>query len=162
MIQSDYIFDACACEDSPETKEALEDPYRNITFTYNFFPWNSLRATIIDTHFDRRKRMGRMMTFIARQIQDGAAKSVLGIAISEETSVVIDKYGVAKIMGRGAAYFVLGDHKPEVCQPQTPLSFNDYKIWKLRSGDTFDLNDRQKKGYYLRSVIKGRFNSDPY
>jgi cyanophycinase len=162
MIQSEYVYDSCACEESIETPDALADPYQKITFTYNFFQWKYLRGTIIDTHFDRRKRMGRIMTFIARQIQDGVSKSVLGIAVSEETSVVIDKYGLAKVVGRGAAYFVLGDHLPEVCQPRQPLTFYDYKIWRVRSGDTFDLKNIPTRGYYLRSVKRGKFTSDPY
>ncbi|WP_414565351.1 MULTISPECIES: cyanophycinase [unclassified Anabaena] len=163
MIQSDFVYDACASsEEGIETRDALEDPYRDITFTYDFFPWSHLRGTIIDTHFDRRKRMGRIMAFIARQIQDGISKSALGVAISEETSVVVDKYGQAKVMGRGAAYFVLGDHPPEECKPRTPLTFTDYKIWRVPRGDTFNLRNLPTRGYYLRSVKRGRFDSDPY
>ncbi|MBH8553377.1 Type 1 glutamine amidotransferase-like domain-containing protein [Nostocaceae cyanobacterium CENA357] len=163
MIQSQYIYDACASsEEGIETRDALADPYKDITFTYNFFPWQYLKGTIIDTHFDRRKRMGRIMAFIARQIQDGVSQSALGIAISEETSVVVDKYGLAKVIGRGAAYFVLGDHPPEVCKPRTPLTFSNYKIWRVPRGDTFDLSNKPTRGYYLRSVKQGRFSSDPY
>jgi cyanophycinase len=163
MIQSDYVYDACASsQEGIETREALEDPYRDITFTYNFFPWSHLTGTIVDTHFDRRKRMGRIMAFIARQIQDGVSKSVLGIAISEETSVTVDKFGMAKVMGRGAAYFVLGDHPPEICKPRTPLTYYDYKIWRVPRGDTFNLRNLPTRGYYLRSVKRGRFTSDPY
>ncbi|WP_417006620.1 cyanophycinase [Anabaenopsis arnoldii] len=163
MIQSDYVYDACASsQEGIETREALEDPYRDITFTYNFFPWSHLTGTIVDTHFDRRKRMGRIMAFIARQIQDGVSKSVLGIAISEETSVTVDKFGMAKVMGRGAAYFVLGDHPPEICKPRTPLTYYDYKIWRVPYGDTFNLRNLPTRGYYLRSVKRGRFDSDPY
>lgn len=163
MIQSEYIYDACASsEEGIETRNALEDPYRDITFTYNFFRWRNLHGTIVDTHFDRRKRMGRIMAFIARQIKDGVSKSVLGIAISEETSVVVDRNGLAKVTGRGAAYFVLGDHPPEVCEPRTPLTYHDYKIWRVPRGDTFDLKNRPTTGYYRRSVKKGRFDSDPY
>lgn len=163
MIQSDYVYDACASSEAGiESREALEDPYRDITFTYDFFPWSHLRGTIIDTHFDRRKRMGRIMAFIARQIQDGVSKTVLGIAISEETSVVVDQYGTAKVMGRGAAYFVLGDHLPEICQPRTPLTYYDYKIWRVPRGDSFNLRNLPTRGYYLRSVKRGRLTSDPY
>ncbi|WP_066380292.1 MULTISPECIES: cyanophycinase [unclassified Anabaena] len=162
MILSDYIYDACACEDPIETKDALDDPYENISFTYNFFQWPHLRGTIIDTHFDTRKRMGRIMAFIARQIQDGVCQTALGIAISEETSIVVDKYGIAKVMGRNAAYLVLGDHPPEVCKPGTPLTYYDYKIWRFPSGDTFDLNNLPTRGYYFRSVKRGRFDYDPY
>ncbi|MBD2169362.1 Type 1 glutamine amidotransferase-like domain-containing protein [Calothrix membranacea FACHB-236] len=163
MIQSEFVYDACASsEEGIETRDALEDPYKDITFSYHFFNWRYLAGAIVDTHFDRRKRMGRIMAFIARQIQDGRTQRALGIAISEETSVVIDKYGIAKVMGRGAAYFVMGDHPPEICKPRTPLTFHDYKIWRVPRGDTFDLKNLPTKGYYLRSVKRGRFSSDPY
>ncbi|MFO5527684.1 MAG: cyanophycinase [Cuspidothrix sp.] len=162
MIQSEYVYDSCACEDSIETHEALDDPYGSISFTYNFFQWKYLRRTIIDTHFDERKRMGRIMVFIARQIQDGVSSSALGIAISKETSLLIDKYGIAKVIGKGSAYFVLGDHPPEICEKGTPLTYHDYKIWRVPRGDTFDLNKLPPRGYYLRSVKRGRFDSDPY
>ncbi|BAY10521.1 cyanophycinase [Calothrix sp. NIES-2098] len=163
MILSEFVYDACASsEEGIETRDALEDPYKDITFTYNFFQWKYLQGTIVDTHFDRRKRMGRIMAFIARQIQDGISKRALGIAISEETSVLVDKHGMAKVMGRGAAYFVLGDHPPEVCKPRTPLTYNDYKIWRVPRGDTFNLKNLPTRGYYLRSVKRGRFSSDPY
>ncbi|MBD2384108.1 cyanophycinase [Cylindrospermum sp. FACHB-282] len=160
MIQGDYIFNAC--ENSVDARDALEDPYRNITFTYNFFTWKNLNGTIVDTHFDKRERMGRLMAFIARQIKDGVSSSALGIAVSEGTSIVVDKNGLAKVMGKGSVYFVLGDHKPEVCEPRTPLTFSNYKIWKVRSGGTFNLKNRPISGYYLRSVKRGRINSNPY
>ncbi|MEP0849670.1 MULTISPECIES: cyanophycinase [Cyanophyceae] len=159
MIQSDFVYNACS--DTVETREALEDPYEDISFTYDFFKWANMKATLVDTHFSKRDRMGRTMTFIARQIRDGISDSALGIAVDENTSVVVDKNGMARVM-EGAAYFVLADHMPEVCEPQTPLTFSNYKIWKVKSGDTFNLKNRPTSGYYLRSVNKGRLSSDPY
>jgi cyanophycinase-like exopeptidase len=102
------------------------------------------------------------MTFIARLIRDGLSDSALGIAVDEETSVVVDKNGLARVMGKGPAYFILGDHMPEVCEPQTPLTFSNYKIWRVGSDSTFDLKNRPTRGYYLRSVNKGRINGNPY
>lgn len=162
MIQSEFVYDSCACEESIETWEALSDPYRNITFTYNFFQWKYLKRTVIDTHFDERKRMGRIMVFIARQIQDGISKDALGIAISEQTSLLVDKNGMAKVAGRGAVYFVLGDHPPQVCQPGQPLTYHEYKIWRLIRGETFNLKHPPSTGYYFRSVKRGKFDRDPY
>ena len=65
-------------------------------------------------------------------------------------------------MGDGPAYFVLGDHMPEVCQAGTPLTFSNFKIWKVPSGGTFDLRSRPTSGYYLRSVSNGVISSNPY
>lgn len=160
MIQSDFVYNACS--NTVETKDALMDPYEDISFTYDFLKWANMKGTLADTHFDKRDRMGRTMTFIARQIRDGIADSALGIAVDEQTSVVLDKNGLARVMGKGPAYFVLADHMPEVCEPQTPLTFSNYKIWNVESGSTFDLKNRPTTGYYLRSVNKGRIDSDPY
>ncbi len=156
MIQSNFIYNACA--QRVESSEALKDPYKDITFTYNFFKWKSLQRTIIDTHFDTRQRMGRIMTFIARQIKDGISKNVLGIGISEGTSVVVNQNGLAQVMGTGSAYFILGDRPPKVCQPHTPLSYSNFKIWKVKSGDTFNLKNRPTTGYYLQSVNQGQID----
>lgn len=160
MIQSDFVYNACS--NAVEAQDALMDPYEDISFTYDFLKWANMKGTIADTHFDKRDRMGRTMTFIARQIRDGIADSALGIAVDEQTSVVVDKNGLARVMGKGPAYFVVGDHMPEVCEPQTPLTFSNYKIWNVESGSTFDLKNRPTTGYYLRSVNKGRIDSDPY
>ncbi|MEW6491169.1 MAG: Type 1 glutamine amidotransferase-like domain-containing protein [Cyanobacteriota bacterium] len=160
MIQSDVVYNACS--DTVESEEALEDPYEDILFTYDLFKWPNLQGTIADTHFEKRDRMGRTMTFIARQIRDGIADNVVAIAVNEETSVVIDQKGLARVMGKGPAYFVLGDHMPEVCEPQTPLTFSNYKIWRVKSGDTFNLKNRPQTGYYLKSVTNGKIDSNPY
>ncbi|HEY9611451.1 MAG TPA: Type 1 glutamine amidotransferase-like domain-containing protein [Allocoleopsis sp.] len=160
MIQSEFVYNACS--NAVESRDALEDPYEDILFTYDLFKWGNMQGTIADTHFDKRDRMGRTMTFIARQIRDGIADSALAIAVNEGTSVVVDKNGLARVMGKGPAYFVLGDHLPEVCEPQTPLTFSDYKIWRVRNGDTFDLKNKPQTGYYLRSVNNGKIDSAPY
>ena len=160
MIQSDVIYNACS--DSVESREALADPYEDILFTYDLFNWDKMQETIVDTHFFERDRMGRVMTFIARELRDGISKSPLAIAVDEGTSVIIDKNDLAQVMGNGSAYFVLGDHLPEVCEPQTPLTFSDYKIWQVKSAETFDLKNRPTTGYYITSVKNGRLSSNPY
>jgi cyanophycinase len=160
-IQSDYIYDGCT--GSATSPKALANPYyHQISFTYDFFHWANLQNTIADTHFVTRDRMGRTMAFIARQIQDGVTASALAIAADEVTSIVVDKNGLAKVLGNGPAYFVLGDHLPEQCAPKKPLTFSNYKIWKVNSGGTFDLKNRPITGYYMRSVTNGVISSDPY
>src|SRR5829696_4656511 len=86
-IQGEFTYDGCA--GSATSAEALSNPYhRRITFTYDFFHWANMQGTITDSHFVPRDRMGRTMSFIARQIQEGRAASVLGVAVNEVTSVV--------------------------------------------------------------------------
>ncbi|MEP7012365.1 MAG: peptidase S51 [Acidobacteriota bacterium] len=160
-ILGDFTYDACS--GSALSSEALANPYaRTVTFTYDFFHWNHLQGTITDSHFVTRDRMGRTMAFLARQIQDGRATSVLSIAVDEATSVVVDRNGLATVMGTGAAYFVLADHAPQACRAKTPLTYSGFKIWKVSPGGTFNLATRPTTGYYLRSVTTGVIDANPY
>lgn len=161
MIQGDFIFDSC--NGSPISSEALSDPYHPyISFTYDFFQWNYMQSVLVDTHFSQRDRMGRLMSFLARQIQDGRAQQAWGLGVSEATSVVINQNGIAQVMGNGPAYFVLADHSPELCQPNQPLTFSNFKIWKVLAGQTFDLNNRPWSGFYQISVQNGNLSGNPY
>ena len=160
-IQGDFVYDGCT--GSVLSSDALANPFsQKISFTYDFFHWANLAGTITDTHFVTRDRMGRTLAFVARQIQDGKAGSALAVAVNEGTSLEVDKNGKATVVGDGPAYFVLGDHLPEVCRPKTPLTFSNYKIWKVPAGGTFDLRNRPTNGYYLRSVTNGVLSADPY
>jgi hypothetical protein len=49
-----------------------------------------------------------------------------------------------------------------VCEPGLPLTYTDYKVWKLPSGAAFDLRRRPKGGFYTVSVRAGKILSDPY
>jgi cyanophycinase len=160
-VQAEFVFDAC--RGTILSEEALEDPYdARLSFTYGLFEWAHLDRVITESHFTERDRMGRAMAFVARQIQDGRAESALAVAVDEKTSLVVDRNGVASVLGEGAAYFVLADHLPEVCQPRTPLTYSNYKIWRVDAGRQFNLRNRPARGYYLRSVDNGVITRDPY
>ncbi len=159
MIQSDFVFDACGNQVTSET--ALSNPYEDIHFSSNFFNWEILNNTIIDTHFYQRDRMGRLMTFIARLVRDGETQTALGIGIDEGTSLVIDQDGFAQVMGEGSVYFILGNHLPEQCEPQTPLTFKNYKVWRKQQGEPFNLKDKQIADNQLISIQQGRLRYHP-
>ena len=157
MIQGSFVYDAC--QGSIRSDEALNDPYDHyISLTNHLFKWRDLESVIVDTHFSERERMGRLMVFIARQLQDTDAEEVLGIGVDEATSVVVNYNGYAEVIGEGAAYFVLGDHRPEECEPGIPLTFSNYKIWKLSAGDTFDMRYLPTSGYEIASVEEGKIS----
>jgi len=160
-IQGDFTYDACM--GSVTSSQALANPYhRYVTFTYDFFHWANLQNTITDDHFVVRDRMGRTLAFLARQIKDGKATSALAIAADEVTSVEVDRFGLATVVGTGNAYFILADHAPVTCVAGTPLTYTNYKIWKVAPGGTFNLANRPTTGYYLRSVNNGVIDQNPY
>jgi cyanophycinase-like exopeptidase len=159
-IQGDYVYDAC--NGSVLSSEALNNPYhRYISFSYDFFNWQPLVQVITDSHFVERDRMGRLMAFVARQIKDGKAIAAYGLGIDANSVMLIDKNGLGQVYG-GVAYVVLGDHQPERCVSRQPLSFSNYKIWKLTANQTYDFQNRPTTGAYLRSVANGVIDGDPY
>lgn len=157
----EIVYDACTA--SATSADALANPYhRSVTFTYDTFHWNHFASTLTDSHFVTRDRMGRLMAFLARQIKDGRSATPLGVAVNEVTSLQVDRNGLATVVGDGPAYFVLADHAPELCAAGSPLTFSNFKIWKVPSGGTFNLMNRPASGYYLRSVSNGVLSANPY
>ena len=160
-IQGEFTYDACT--GSATSADALSNPYhRRISFTYGFFNWAHLNDVITDDHFQQRDRMGRLMSFLARQIKDGQATTALGLAANEVTSVVIDKNGLATVLGDGPAYFVHATHVPETCVAGTPLTYSNFLVCRVTSGGTYDLVTRPTSGCYSISVNAGVLSGNPY
>ncbi|MFJ9352506.1 pre-peptidase C-terminal domain-containing protein [Streptomyces sp. NPDC101237] len=155
-INSSIVYDACTA--SATSAGALANPYdKSVTFTTGMFNWPNYSDTINDSHFVARDRMGRTMAFVARAIKDGLTTQgkAWGVGIDEGgSSLYIDKNGLATLFGSDA-YVVLGDHQPEQAVSGKPLTFTNFKIWHLTSGQTFDFKNRPTCGYYRRSVSSG-------
>jgi cyanophycinase len=161
-IQGEFVYDGCDT-DGATSEQALANPYDpTVRFTYDLFLWRYMRGVITDQHVVARKRLGRTLVFVARQLKDRKAREVLAVAVNEKTSVVVDRRGLARVVGEGPAYFILGDHAPEVCEPKRPLTYSNYKVWKLAPGSSFDLARRPKTGFTLVSVTNGALSRDPY
>ena len=159
-IQGDYVYDGCT--GSVDSAAALKNPYAPaIHFTYDYFDWPPLKKLITDTHFVERDRMGRLMAFLARQLQDGVTKKAYGLGIDADAAVVIDRNSQGLVFG-GPAYVVYADHPAMLCKAGKPLSYDAYKIWPLSPGMSFDFATRSASGFYLRDVVKGKIQGDPY
>ncbi|MEU8679543.1 hypothetical protein [Streptomyces sp. NPDC048560] len=161
-INSSIVYDAC--DGSVTSDEALYDPYDPyITFTTGMFTWPNYANTINDSHFVSRDRMGRTMAFVARAIEDGLTTggAAWGVGVDDGGSLSIDRNGLATVSGADA-FVVLGDHRPERADPDRYLTYHDYKIWRLRPGQTYDFKNRPTCGYYLRSIVTGIADSNLY
>jgi cyanophycinase-like exopeptidase len=161
-VNSDIVYDACG--GSATSAIALDDPYdSSMTFTTGMFRWPNYADTINDSHFVTRDRMGRTMAFVARAIKDGrtAGGKAWGVGVEEGASLFIDRNGLATLSGP-SAYVVLGDHQPEVASSGQPLTYSNFKIWKLTSGQTYNFANRPTCGYYLKSVTNGVPSSSLY
>jgi cyanophycinase len=131
--------------DTIHSPAALADPYGNkVTLSRDFLRIPLLAGIITDTHFAKRDRMGRLLVFLARILQDGWAKQVSAIAVEEGSAVLLEPDGGARVIGSGPAYFLEAKNVPEVCRRKMPLSFSGITVHRTPSGASF--NVREWKG----------------
>src|SRR5580700_8059109 len=128
--------------DTIHSEAALADPYGNkVTLSRDFLRIPLLAGIITDTHFAKRDRMGRLLVFLARILQDGWAKQVRAIAVEQDAALLLEPNGQAKVIGTGAAYFVEAKNLPEVCQRKVPLSFSGIAVHRSPSGASFNVKE---------------------
>jgi cyanophycinase len=137
-VMGEFIFSAAnGTVDSPT---ALSNPYgRRIALDRDFLVLPNMGGIITDSHFVTRDRMGRLVTFLARIVNDGWAPTAKGIGIDEMTALAVDARGNATVLGTGAAYFLLTPGMPEVCKDRTPLTYQNLTVYRVSGSATFNL-----------------------
>jgi cyanophycinase len=151
-------FSFASMIDTIHSPEALANPYGNkVTISRDFLRIPLLADLITDTHFVKRDRLGRLLVFMARILQDGWAKKVRAIAVEENAAVLVSPTdGTARVIG-GPAYFLEATRAPEVCAYRQPLTFSDISVQHVAEKQTFQLKTWQgpTAERYTLSVAKG-------
>jgi cyanophycinase len=160
-VLTQFVYSAEASQ-GVTSAQALADPFhRTMTFARDFAAVPTLRNTIGDTHFSARDRMGRSIAFLCRVAANGWSAAPRGIAVDEQTALLIDAQGQAGIVGSGNVYFLSAPGAPEVCRSRQPLTYRNIGVQRLRAGDTFDLGAWQRSGgsAYTLTVEAGALSS---
>jgi cyanophycinase len=133
-----------------------------VTLRRDFLKIDLLRNILTDTHFAKRNRMGRSLTFLARLMSDGWSPAPREIAVDEKSAVLLEPNGKARIIGSGkGAYFLSVRRGPEVCRDNAPLTLRDITVYRGPSGSEFNLKEWKGKGgaNYSLSVVAGQIHS---
>jgi cyanophycinase-like exopeptidase len=163
-ILSEFVY--AAQRQSATSSEALANPFhRNITLDRDFLTLPHMGGLITDQHLIERDRIGRTLTFMARIVQDGWQTTSRAIAIDRETAVLVDASGDATIVANADhptpyAYFISGG-APDVCQPNTPLTYRNLAVFRAQPGSAFDIpawRGRHGTSYTL-DVVNGAITS---
>lgn len=190
-------FDFSALNDSVSSAEALADPFNHfltldpdpLSLTGGFLAPESFKNTILDSHFEARNRMGRLMTFVSRLVAPvgsaGCAGGILtagrsplngarGIGVSEEAALLVEGDGkrspyIARravnpdLVTEGAIYFVRPQQPATTCQPGKPLTAYGMEIIKLADNSVFNLSDWSSTlPHYNVDVVAGVLSREPY
>jgi cyanophycinase len=138
-----YSAEGDKVDDSDLTSEAaLADPfYRQVVISPDLLGVPILRGVITDSHFDTRKRQGRLLVFMARILQSGVAATIRGIGVDEQTALLVEPDGRARVVGKdkGEVDFYQASRKPLACKPGEPLQIENVMGQSAMSGEWFDL-----------------------
>jgi cyanophycinase len=145
------------------SKETLANPYFDrVTVTPDFLKVALLRNTITDTHFAKRDRLGRLLVFMARIVQDKMAPEVRGIGVDERSAALLDADGSITVVGTGlGAFFFHPAQKPQECAQGKPLTYKDIAVYRVPTGATFNVKKWQGTGgsAYTLNVDDGVIHS---
>jgi cyanophycinase len=161
-------FSFSAENDTIESDDALRNPYnRRVTIERDFLEMSNMDGVITDSHFVARDRMGRLVTFLARIVEDGWATEAMGIGIDEKTALGVDEYGEVALfgackLGDAVAYFLRTPGPPGVCEEKTPLTYEGISVYRMHGAATFNLATWQGTGgvEYSLSAVDGVLVSD--
>ena len=137
-VLGEFIY--AAYNDSVIEDEALLDPYNKyMTFEREFLALPPLAGVITDTHFTARRRLCRLIGFVARVVQDGWGEPVLGVGVDEETALVVDPAGLGSVLGVGAVHLLRSAGAPQQCESGKTLEYADLELRSLAPGETVQL-----------------------
>lgn len=149
-------FAFTAERDTVTSAQALADPFDDrVRLARDFLTVPRLVATITDSHFSERDRLGRLLAFMARTIADGWTNEVRGIGIDEETAVLLDPDGTATVVGLGAAWLLTMTRDEIVsCRRAEPLGTRPIGAVAVGAGAPFDLSswDGEGRRFSVRAV----------
>lgn len=155
-VLGQFVF--TAEHDSVTAAQALANPFDDrVRIGHDFLRIPVLRGIITDTHFVKRDRMGRLLTFLARILQDGKTADARAIAVDEATAALVERDGALTVEGDGPVYLLRAGDQAEVCKPGVPLTFANVKVYRLTRGGSFDLKRWTGRGgvEYALSVRAG-------
>ncbi len=164
-IQGYVYYDGITNVLSPDV---LANPYLSGTgIHYNDFLHNPfLQKTLCETHFNTKGgttsnnitgRQGRLMSFLARMIQDEGMSGAKAVACDEATAVCIDANGLGMVVGQGKAYFLRQwCAAPETCSTGKPLHFtNGAKVFVLAAPGNLTTMPASAKSFPLATWTGG-------
>jgi len=124
-----------------------------------------LSSVLTDTHFVTRNRMGRMLTFLARQ----GSSPIRGIGVDEQTAILLNTTtGRGLLVGLSTAYVCAPTippcYTPEAPTLCSPLTFEKISCTRFYAGanDSIDFNTfgAGRGATFQNNIIRGRFSVD--
>jgi cyanophycinase-like exopeptidase len=120
------------------SSQALANPYASgVVLDRDYLTLEPLADALIESRFADLDRMGRLLAFAARVIQDGwSSTGFVGIGVDANTAMVIDADGLGVVHGTGHVHVFRTNLLPDQCAPGQTLEFGPVFVAHLAAGDT--------------------------
>ena len=96
---------------------------------------------IIDSHFIRRGRFGRLAEAVARH------PKLIGVGLAEDTGLIIREGNTFEVIGSGMVVLFdprkIKHNNEKILEPGTPMTLTNLKTHALANGDVFNIKDRK-------------------
>ena len=125
---------------SIDSPTALRDPDGPaVTIVRDFLHMPFLAHVVTDTHFTARKRLGRLIAFLA-QVRTSSDPAAIGLGIDQDSALCVDARGTGRLFAKndGFAWLVQPASRPTVRQG-TPLAYPLVRITGVGPSSTIDL-----------------------
>ena len=131
---------------SMESKVALANPFDGgVTLEDDFLHIRHLESVITDTHFSRRARLGRLITFVAR-LRSEKDKNVIGIGVDEKTALLVDADGTARLAdGSAGSAWLIVPRDNAILKTGQPLTMHGIALTRIDAGSVVDFRDHAVK-----------------
>lgn len=135
-VMGQFVF--AATKGTVRSKQALLDPHGpKVSLGATLLGSPLLKGVITDSHFSQRKRLGRLVTFLAR-LRTSGQQALLGLGIDERTALVVGPQGRAAVLGEGQVV-VVRLSATGTCQAGRPLDGAQGEVVLLSAGHTLVL-----------------------
>ena len=122
---------------------ALRDPLGPaVTLVDGFLRLPYLEHVITDTHFGIRHRLGRLITFVARLLNEGHTQAI-GLGVDQDVALAVDGAGRGRLfpLHAGYAWLVQPVGRPPKLVADKPLDYRDVKVTGIGTQSGLDLRD---------------------
>ena len=160
-------FYFAALEDSITSEVALLNPFdRKVSLGRDFIAAPELIGVITDSHFMARKRLGRLVTFLARLAHDEKPARLVGLGIDEGTALCIEPGGTGKVFTekKGLAWLVMPTKPAEKIAAGEALRLPSVQVIGIGPDSRLDLAklDVARPAAFRRvSAANGQLLDDP-
>ena len=130
-VLSQFVY-AGACRMTVPSSLARMNPFHKcLAFAENFVRIPALQGLIDDPHFVSRDRMGRDLAFMCRVYENGWSAAPRDVDVDDQTALLVETNGEVKLVGNSNAYFLTAPGAPEVCQPGTPVTYQNISVYRI-------------------------------